>query len=373
MFRSHLSRRRVLCQLLALACASAFFGSAARADERSERAAADLLRRRLQNEKPEDLKLLDGVQGKDIVVVAGGMDRIEDVLRAARIRFTIIQPGQVARYQLSSNMIVMVNCPGHMPRAGVERLERFVRAGGLLYTTDWALKNVVERGFPRTIAHNGKSTGDEVVPVQIAQQDDNLMSRMLLRKGGKPQWWLEGGSYPIRVLDQSRVEVLASSGTMHKRYSASPVVVRVRWEDGEIIHVVSHFYKQMSAKGPAVAAAKAAASFEGLSAKDKKEFEKNDAAQAPVADVESSYAFQSMTANIVTGKQRQNTELKKKYDMTVKAPVPLRSAPGASAAVAAQGQPGRRMKVLERRGDQTRVRDDMGNEGWVGTAEVVAY
>ena len=53
----------------------------------------------------------------------------------------------------------------------MRRIERFVRAGGLLYTTDWALKNVVEQVFPNTIKHNGMSTGDEVVPVLV---DDGL-------------------------------------------------------------------------------------------------------------------------------------------------------------------------------------------------------
>ncbi len=47
-----------------------------------------------------------------------------------------------------------------MPSAGVQRLERHVRAGGLLYTTDWALQNVVQKAFPRTIRATGGSTGD---------------------------------------------------------------------------------------------------------------------------------------------------------------------------------------------------------------------
>src|SRR5688572_9930255 len=102
--------------------------AAALADARSEAAAADLLHKRLQNENPADMALLRAVHGKDIVVVAGSMDHIEQVLAAARIQYTLIQPDQVAAYQLRSNMIVMVNCPGQMPQAGVDRIARFVRA-----------------------------------------------------------------------------------------------------------------------------------------------------------------------------------------------------------------------------------------------------
>lgn len=344
--------------------------AAARADDRSEQAAAALLDTRLKNENPSDLALLRSVQGKDVVVVAGSMDHIETVLAAAKIPHVVIQPGAVANYQLRANQIVMVNCPGHIPQAGVDRLARFVKAGGLLYTTDWSLKNLVERAFPRTIAYNGRSTGSEVVPVRIDKHDDNIMSRMLLRKANAPQWWLEGGSYPIRVVDKQRVEVLAHSDPMGARYGASPIVVRFKWEDGEVIHVVSHFYRQMNANGPVVAAAKAAESFEGLSDKDKKAFAATPAAAAPVANVESSYAFQRMTSNIVTTKQKRNAELKRMYNQTVAADAPLRAAPEASARPVTSAGRGTRMRVLREQGDKVQVRDDMGNEGWLDKAQL---
>ena len=187
----------------------------------------------------------------------------------------------------------MVNCPGNMPAAGVRRIEKFVRAGGLLYTTDWALLNVIQKAFPNTIAHNGVSTADHVTAVHVHKKDDNLMSNMLLREKQEPQWWLEGGSYPIKILDPKRVQVLASSPEMKRRYSAAPVVVRFRWDDGEVIHVVSHFYRQISTRGPAVAAKDAIDGVQGLTDAQKKKFKKNAGAGAKMGDVESSYAFQA--------------------------------------------------------------------------------
>ncbi|MFZ5472016.1 MAG: SH3 domain-containing protein [Myxococcota bacterium] len=361
-----MTRRGLLAATLAATLSFTAF-----ADEKSERAAADLLHKRLQHENPQDKALLDAVKGKDIVVVRGSMDQIEDVLRAARIQHTVIDPERVARYPLSSSMILMVNCPGDMPEASLRRIEKFVRAGGLLYTTDWALANVVQRLFPKTIVHNGGSTGDEVVPVRIDQQNDNLMSRMLLRKGTDPQWWLEGGSYPIKILDSKRVEVLASSATMGKRYGATPVVVRFRHEDGEVIHVVSHFYRQLSTQGPAVAAKDA--QIDGLSKSDAEDFRKSEAAEAKLGDVESSYAFQRMTSNLVTTKQKRNVELQEIYNQTVRAPAALRGAPSASAAPVVDARKGTRMKVLTRQGDQVKVRDEFGNEGWVAADDLVAH
>ncbi len=362
MLRTHW--RKTAAFALALAATTAF------ADEKSEKAAAELLHKKLEKENPADKALLDAVKGKDVVVVAGSMDRIEQVLAAARIKHTVIAPGQVADYPLTSSMIVMVNCPGVMPEASIRRLERFVRAGGLLYTTDWALKNVVQRAFPRTIAHNGKSTGDEVVPVKVARKDDNLMSQVLLRKHSEPQWWLEGGSYPIRILDEQRVEVLARSDEMGSRYGAAPVVVRFRHEDGEVIHVVSHFYRQMATKGPAVAAAKA--KIDGLEDVDLKEWKQSSEAQAStIGDVESSYAFQRMTTNLVTGKQKRNRELEKLYKYRVRAPAPMKAEPKPTAAPVTTATAGVKLRVLEKRGDQVKVRDETGNEGWVAEDALV--
>ena len=192
-------------------------------DEASEKAAARLLRDRMETTDPEALAVLKAVGNRDVVVVAGSMDHIENILAAASIPHTVISPEQVAGASLRGDQIVMVNCPGVMPDPGVARLERFVRAGGLLYTTDWSLKNVVEKAFPGTIAHNGRGTSDEVTQVQVNAHHDNLMSEMLLRTSNDPRWYLEGGSYPILIANSDRVDVLASSRHMQRS------MARARW------------------------------------------------------------------------------------------------------------------------------------------------
>lgn len=356
--------KTLLCLALCLAA------SAARADEKSEKAAADLLHKRLQNERPQDKALLDAVKGREVVVVRGSMDHIEEVLRAARIPHTVIDPGQVAAAELTNSMVLMVNCPGVMPDGGLKRVERFVRAGGLLYTTDWALANVVQKAFPNTIAHNGASTGDEVVPVLVDEKADNLMSQMLLTKSDEPQWWLEGGSYPIKILDPKKVKVLAHSNVMGKRYGASPVVVRFPYEDGQVIHVVSHFVRQAATQGQKVAAKDA--NLEGLTEAQAKDFKANAAAGASLGDVSSSYAFQRMTTNLLVGKQRDNAELRKSYNLAPAAPVVLKAAPKPDSKGVGTSAAGTGMKVLERKDDQVKVRDEQGNEGWVDSQALKA-
>ena len=131
---------------------------------------------------------------------------------------------------------------------------------------------------------------------------------------------------------------------------------------------------QLDTVGPKVAAAKEVQNFDGLTEQDKREFANSGGGQASVGDVESSYAFQRMTSNLVAGKQKRNVELNKDYGMTVNAPVAIRSAPAASAAPVAQAETkAARMKVLDRKDGQAHVRDEFGNEGWVSEKALTAY
>lgn len=334
------------------------------AGEASEKAAARLLEERMKTQDPEALAVLRAVENRDIVVVAGSMDHIEQILTAASIPHTVISPDQVAGVSLRGDQIVMVNCPGKMPDAGVERLERFVRAGGLLYTTDWTLKNLVEKAFPETIAHNGVGTGNEVTPVQVHNHHDNLMSDLLLRKSNEPHWYLEGGSYPILVVDSERVEVLASSRHMKKQYGAAPVVVRFPWEDGEVIHVVSHFYRQLDTRYSTEAAGEAIDAVSGLTSTQKERFKSSEDGAVNMGDVESSYAFQKMTSNLVVGKARKNEAWREDYRWT-----PKRKLQEGREFVA----PGTRVKVLEQDGDRARIRAEGGQELTVPIRQLMLF
>jgi hypothetical protein len=55
---------------------------------------------------------------------------------------------------------------------------------------------------------------------------------------------LEGSSYPIRILQPDRVEVLLASRELGERYGESPVAVLFRHGEGEVFHMISHYYLQ---------------------------------------------------------------------------------------------------------------------------------
>ena len=130
------------------------------------------------NDKMKDNDMYDDyrkIKNSDIVVIKGEYDKIEDVFRMGDIKFGKTIAQNLDSLDFKSEQTVFVNCPGNISRLGVIKLRNFVRSGGFLFTTDWALKNVVELAFPGFIRHNGKSTSDEVVKVEVLGNDPFLI------------------------------------------------------------------------------------------------------------------------------------------------------------------------------------------------------
>lgn len=131
-----------------------------------------LVRDRMQ---ADDVKVLDSVVESDIVCVRGTYDHIHLVLEAVGVPFSHISPQKLASMELKPEQTVYVNCPCAFPSESAHKLEKFVREGGQLITTDWALKHVLETAFPKTVKYSGRSTGDEVVAVEIVDKNDEVL------------------------------------------------------------------------------------------------------------------------------------------------------------------------------------------------------
>ena len=76
-----------------------------------------------------------------------------------------------------------------------------------------------------------------------------------------PQWWLEASSYPISVVDEERVEVLITSRELGEKYGERPVAVWFRWGEGDVFHMISHYYLQRTEERTARHRGKAGAYF----------------------------------------------------------------------------------------------------------------
>jgi hypothetical protein len=210
---------------------------------RAYKAGATIARSRIASDAPEDAQALEDVTASDIVVVGGVYDHVELVLGALEMPHTRVSTDRFAEVDLRPDQLLIVNCPGHLPARSIPRVADFVARGGSLFTTDWALKHVIEPAFPHTISYNRRPTRDDVVRVEIADHDNPFL-KGVLDGNDDPQWWLEASSYPITIHDHDRVKVLLSSSELGARYGETPVAVLFGHGGGEVFHMISHYYLQ---------------------------------------------------------------------------------------------------------------------------------
>ena len=157
--------------------------------------------------------------------------------------YRAIQSGSLGQVELRPEQLLVINCPGELAPAEIIQVRDFVAAGGSLFTTDWALRNVIEPAFPGRIEYNDRPTTDDVVGIEVVDSDSPYLQGVL-DSDDDPQWWLEGSSYPIRVLDPERVRVLIRSGELGEKYGECAVAVVFEFGKGEVFHMISHYYLQ---------------------------------------------------------------------------------------------------------------------------------
>jgi len=282
---------------------------------------------------------LEKLRQAEVVVVRGSADHMEHVMQKAQVKYVVVDPEDLPQLPLHGQQVLMVNCTGEMSPAARERVRRFVSAGGFLYTTDHAVHYLLERAFPGYVKWSGKTSNEEIFAMEVGQTDRGLLKK--IGNGGHPRWQLAGGGYLFDVVDKQKVDVLMTSRAVAQRYGSGGVLgVRFRVGDGQVIHVTGHFFTQ---PGQAPEVASAGRSFEQLS------------------------------ENVAREKAADNSRLDALYSVAPKRPVAMQSAPAPSAPPVAEvtgrgtvsAKPSTKVRVLDKSGAYSRVRDAEGNEGWV--------
>lgn len=276
------------------------------------RIAQELLKDRLKDVDPEAYQELQNIKEADVIVIGGSYDFIENVLSLAETPHILIGPRDLEKAQLRPDQVIFVNCPGKLTALGLRKLETFVSSGGFLFTTDWALKHVLEEAFPGYVRYNQKATKDEVVRVEILDTDDPFLKSLLGPKDD-PQWWLEGSSYPIQILDKEKVKVLVTSKEIERKYGEAPVFITFDHGEGKIYHMISHFYLQRSETRTKRQKLSAEKYFDekDLSLAVKSKYDKLGIQDASLGDVESAFTSSAMMSKVMYDKKIQ---LKKKKD-----------------------------------------------------------
>ena len=113
--------------------------------------AQEMIRDRLRDVDENAAKELDAAREYEVIVARGSYDYLDRVFSQMDMPHKVVDPMADA-FGPSADQIVFLNCP--VGEDGVRNLVRFVEQGGF-FTTDWALKHVIEVGFPGTLRYNG--------------------------------------------------------------------------------------------------------------------------------------------------------------------------------------------------------------------------
>ena len=207
------------------------------------RVAQEMIKDKLKDVDEDMAAEFEELGQSEVIVSIGVHDNIEQVFNGIGLKHNLINPQQFEKIDLDPDQIIFINCPGNVTSKGLRNLVTFVEKGGFLFTTDWALRHVIEPGFPGYIKYNNRPTSDEVVRVDILAEEDPFL-QSLIGPNDDPQWWLEGSSYPIEILNHKEVDILIKSKEIEKKYGESAVFVTFDYGKGKIYHMISHFYLQ---------------------------------------------------------------------------------------------------------------------------------
>ncbi len=198
---------------------------------------------------------LDRLRREDVLVVEGGFDSIERVLDALRIPYTFSSPYNLVgrnAVSLKDYKVVFWNCGEallpHNRRRILSKVERFVRDGGYLFTTDWGIATVVTRTFPGFLRTRGdrNELAEMVVDIEPARGRKNhpLLNGVFLPKT-QGKWWLERKSYDVRPGNKSKVEVLIEAPELREIHGTSSVVAATfPYGRGRVLHAIGHYYQK---------------------------------------------------------------------------------------------------------------------------------
>ncbi len=214
---------------------------------------ANTLAARTLRSSPFSRNLLRGLRLRisrdNVRVLHGDYDQCESVLDRLGLEHDVMFPEELTLAQPGREIrAIFYDCTSKpLTKTALDHLERFVRAGGYLFTTDWGIENVLEKRFSqyvRPLRRKGRvvMTEDEVISFRAASTHPLL--RGLPTGADASRWWLEDSSLLIDVVDPGAVDVLIESDDLGARHGSRYVAVTFRPGRGRVVHILGHVFQK---------------------------------------------------------------------------------------------------------------------------------
>lgn len=187
-----------------------------------------------------------------VLEIRGAWDNAGQILDAMRIPHQSVKPKELRDITLDPNMIkvMVINCEGKIPEDCIEKVRRWVIAGGYLISTDWTLHSFLERAFPGMLEYNKANTPGSVVDAVVVDRDPSLF-KGLPAQMQRASWKLDDQSEMVRVLRPDVVRVLAHSWQLanddpNRNMTQNPnewgvLAAEFQYGRGKVLHLVGHY------------------------------------------------------------------------------------------------------------------------------------
>lgn len=173
-----------------------------------------------------------------VLEVKGMYDNSSKTMRSLGIPFSEIRGSDLDQVALDSVRVMVINCPGRIPREYYQRVRDFVSRGGYLLTTDWSSDNIIQGAFPGYIQWDDHKNDQSIYDAQIVHPDPSLFARTVTNAS----WKMDIDSHMIRTLRKD-VRVLAKSAQLAAEDPSGQGVLAVVFPFGHgyVLHMVGHF------------------------------------------------------------------------------------------------------------------------------------
>ncbi len=188
-------------------------------------------------------------KNQDVVVFESRGDHMEHVLEALHIQHQKTAYGKLNEAELHPRAVYIVNCTGEIDAKDIDRIGWFVRTGGYLLGSCWALHETIERVYPGVVRKF--NAPGEVMDTVMASPCQHQGSFLLgvFPDGVQPIYSLIG-AHLIDVMDPERCEVLVDSAQCADRWGEGNLAVWFPAGHGVILDSVNHFEEQGLGNAP---------------------------------------------------------------------------------------------------------------------------
>ncbi len=178
--------------------------------------------------------------GIDVLVLESRGDHIQFLLDFLGIKHRLTESAQIATSGVDARGVFVSNCTGEIVPNDVEQLAWFVRVGGSLFGSCWALHETIEplgTGAVRKLETRNEVL-DNVLATPCAIGSPYLEG--VFGPEVRPIYALQG-AHLIEVLEAERVEVLVDSAECAENWGGGELACWFRLGHGVVLDSVNHF------------------------------------------------------------------------------------------------------------------------------------